>query len=76
MTSAPHADADVPSRRREFKDSKGRQWTVRQVMMNYDRRSAAVLLFENPEIIRVVRNFPENWYAWEDAKLEELSERL
>jgi hypothetical protein len=55
----------------------GREWTVREVVApEYDRRAGTNLIFEAIDVVRRVRNFPENWRELSDPELAELSRRV
>src|SRR3954469_24709128 len=69
------ADADRHHVRR-ITDSDARQWVIREKVMSYDRRSQRVLVFENEQVIRVVRAFPAEWFTLGVAELMELSEQV
>jgi hypothetical protein len=69
------ADADRAHVRR-ITDPEGRVWVVREKVMSYDRRSSRVLVFEHPEVIRVVRVYPGDWYMLAVDELIEVSEHV
>ena len=69
------ADADRHHVRR-IVDHEGRDWVVREKVMSYDRRSNRVLVFENDQVIRVVRAFPLDWFSLGTDELIELSEHV
>jgi hypothetical protein len=67
-------DATLAGKTRHVRDSEGRSWLVRELQhLGYDRRSTSSLLFERHDVIRRVRNFPENWMTLGDADLFALS---
>ncbi len=52
----------------------GREWTVREVVApEYDRRGGTNLIFESIDVVRRVRNFPQNWRELTDAELAAMS---
>lgn len=52
----------------------GVEWLVyERAWGEYDRRSATKLVFESEGAVRVVRNFPAEWYALTDDELVALS---
>jgi hypothetical protein len=53
----------------------GALWTVRLRIGTYDRRRPD-LVFECEQIIRRVRDYPEDWHALSDEQLFALSSRL
>jgi hypothetical protein len=60
---------------RQFTDSEGRFWEVHEERAgSFDRRGPS-LIFETDNIIRRVRNYPSDWFQWDEAHLEELSKR-
>jgi hypothetical protein len=75
MDETAPADADRAHVRR-LTDPEGRQWVVREKVMSYDRRSSRVLVFEHPEVIRVVRVYPGDWYMLPVAELIKVSEHV
>ena len=38
-----------------------------------DRRTGRFLIFESEEVVRRVRNYPLDWYSWDDGDLYALS---
>ena len=57
-------------RARTYADGAGIMWSA------YERRRPGqppALLFESPNAIRIVRDFPDNWYTLPRAALEALS---
>ena len=63
-------DPPAPSRpSREFKDSNGISWSVKEVASGGGRS----LVFECSYAVRRVREFPPDWMSLSHAKLEELS---
>jgi len=54
----------------------GRVWAVYTIpAANYDRRGGLCLLFDSADVMRRLRNFPDNWYELPDAELYALSLR-
>lgn len=54
----------------------GRQWAVYTIpAANYDRRGGLCLLFDSADVMRRLRDFPDNWYELPDAELYALSLR-
>ena len=52
----------------------GREWVVREVPApDFDRRQRATLVFEAPDVMRRVRQYPENWRALPDDELFDVS---
>ena len=52
----------------------GREWRVRQAALpSYDRRGGLCLLFEANDVVRRVRDYPEDWFEWPAAELFALS---
>jgi hypothetical protein len=52
----------------------GREWIVREVPApDFDRRQHATLVFEAPDVMRRVRQYPDNWRELTDAELYEVS---
>jgi len=62
---------------RRFRDDEGHLWTVREVVLDYDRRGRATLVFSNEDTLtmRRVLGFPSDWRTMADAELEALSHR-
>lgn len=52
----------------------GQRWLVYELPSTYDRRSSS-LVFETENLVRRVRNYPENWRELLDADLLPLMER-
>jgi len=50
-------------------------WTVSERVFQLDRRSAPSLVFDSGDIMRRVRDYPENWYQLDDASLVALCVR-
>lgn len=58
-------------------DDQGREWIVRErVDSGYDRRDSRSLVFERPDIVRRLRNFPRDWRGLTDEALYKLSESI
>jgi hypothetical protein len=54
----------------------GREWVVREMpAADFDRRQAATLVFESPDVMRRVRRYPKNWRELNDDELFEVSLR-
>jgi hypothetical protein len=56
-------------------DREGRQWTVREAVVPYDRRSTPSLIFDCGDIVRRVRDFPRNWFECSSNELIDISIR-
>lgn len=61
--------------RRFFEDPDGIIWEVRELKLDYDRRSSASLIFESIGAVRRVRNYPPNWHELTPQELNEISHR-
>lgn len=65
-----HEGAPVDIRGRQFVDMAGISWRA------YERRrpdQPPALVFESRNAVRLVRDYPENWYTLPSAALEALS---
>lgn len=61
---------------RALRSDDGREWAVYTIpAANYDRRGGLCLLFDSVDVMRRLRDFPDNWYELPDAELYALSLR-
>ena len=66
----PHESAPAENRERRYEDGAGVTWRA------YERRRAGqrpALVFESSGAVRLVRDYPDNWYTLPTRALEALS---
>jgi hypothetical protein len=75
--TVPSAAAAAESPVRHIVGPDDRPWKVFEAAAPaYDRRRGRCLIFENPEVVRRVRNYPAEWYDLPDAELYAVSLRF
>jgi hypothetical protein len=66
-----HANPD----RRSILDVNGCEWIVRELEARGAGAQSRSLVFERPEVVRRVRDYPRNWATLSDDQLYRLSLR-
>jgi hypothetical protein len=65
----------VNQERRSIVGGDGCEWVVREFVTRGDGASSKSLVFERPEVVRRVRDYPRDWASLSDDQLYTLSLR-
>jgi hypothetical protein len=71
-----NASTRVNPDRRNIVGGDGREWTVRELESREAGSASKSLVFERPEVVRRVRDYPRDWATLSDDQLYRLSFRV
>ena len=76
MSDNDHPRPRVNSDRRSILGGDGCEWLVRELETRDAGATSRSLVFERPEVVRRVREYPRDWASLSDDQLYRLSLRI